>query len=137
MNHNPFYVISAALVLYGIHRSFQGAPEVAESWTLMKLLGGYSLLLAISGALIVRLGQVWEDARTVLLLIVLIFVAMSSSFDEICLLDPALGARFLGAGLLFCIALTEVVLRLLRIRLSGWYRIPFYAQLILLSLIHI
>ncbi len=132
MNHNPFYVISAALVLYGIHLSFTGKPEVADGWTLMKLLGGYSLLLAVSGALIVRLGQVWEDARTVLLLIVLIFVAMSCSYDEVCLINPLIGAKFLAAGWLFSIVLTELVLRALKINLSIWYRVPFYLQLLLL-----
>jgi hypothetical protein len=54
-NHNPFYVISAALVLGGLHVLFHDRDAVAHpnaltfnSWLLLGVLGGYALLLALT-----------------------------------------------------------------------------------------
>ena len=63
-NHNPFYVVSAVLVLYGLHVSFADNLEPTEGWLFTRLFMGYMLLLAAAAVLVVRLGRVWEDART-------------------------------------------------------------------------
>jgi hypothetical protein len=131
-NHNPFYVISAALVMYGLHVSFAGRLDPTQGWLLVRLLAGYALMLAGAGIAIVRLGQVWEDARTLVCLVVVILVALASSFDRACLDDDVLGAKFLAAGFGFAIALCELLIRGLKIRLPWSYRLPFYAQLALL-----
>ena len=65
-NHNPFYVISAALVLYGLRVSFLGG-DAFQTRALMIGLMSYVLLLAGTAWLIIRLGNVWNDARTILL----------------------------------------------------------------------
>jgi hypothetical protein len=131
-NHNPFYVISAALVMYGLHVSFAGRLDPTQGWLLVRLLAGYALMLAGAGIAIVRLGQVWEDARTLVCLVVVILVAMASSFDRVCLDDDVLGAKFLAAGFGFAIALCELLIRGLKVQLPWAYRLPFYAQLALL-----
>jgi hypothetical protein len=131
-NHNPFYVISAALVMYGLHVSFAGRLDPTQGWLLVRLLAGYALMLAGAGIAIVRLGQVWEDARTLVCLVVVILVALASSFDRACLDDDLQGAKFLAAGFSFAIALCELLIRGLKIRLPWNYRLPFYAQLALL-----
>src|SRR5690349_18747677 len=91
-NHNPFYVISAALVLYGLNLSFGGSLDPTRGWLLMRLLAGYTLMLAGAGIAIVRWGQVWEDARTLICLVVVLLVALASSFDRVCLDDSNQGA---------------------------------------------
>ena len=130
--HNPFYLISACLVLYGLHISFDGLGGAGAGWQLMAYLCGYATLLLLVATLVVRFGQVWEDARMILLLIVLIFVAISANFDRACLDSPTSGARFLAAGFGFAVLLIELTLPCLAIRLPSRYRIPFYLQLGLL-----
>src|ERR1700677_4815270 len=86
--HNPFYLVSALLVLIGLHEALSTDSSFTGGWLLMGVLCGYTLLLAIAGYVIVRFGQVWEDARTVLLVIVLLFLALSVSFDRIVSANP-------------------------------------------------
>ena len=82
--HNPFYLISVCTLLYGVHVSFTESAGIADGSLLLKILGAYTLLLVVTGVLIVRFGKVWDDARTILLIAVLLFVSISSSFDRIC-----------------------------------------------------
>jgi hypothetical protein len=127
--HNPCYVISALLVLYGLHLSFADGLDPARGWLLLRLIAGYVLLLAAAAIAVVRLGRVWEDARTLALLVALMFIAISGSFDRVCLDDSRLGARFLGVGFAFAVAVTELLIRGLNVRLPWTYRGPFYLQL--------
>lgn len=131
-NHNPFYVVSALLTLYGLHVSFADSLDPTQGWLLMRLLAGYTLLLAAAAILIVRYGKVWEDARTLVLLAALLMSAMSASFDRVCLDDSRLGARFLLAGFVFSIALCELIIRGLQLRLPWSYRGPCYAVMAIL-----
>lgn len=131
-NHNPFYVISAALVLYGLHVFFADSLDPTEGWTFTQLLVGYMLLLGATSVAIVRLGQVWEDARTLVLLVSVLMIALSSSFDRVCLDNAAQGARFLISGLGCSLVMSEMLFRFLGLRFPWTYRLPFYSLLILL-----
>ena len=131
-NNNPFYVISVCLVLYGIHVSFGGGAELAEGWLLLQLLGGYTVLLMLSAILIVRVGAVWEDARTIVLLVLVLLVALSASFDKVCLDSVAVGRRIQLFGFSFALAVFEFMLRGVNARLSWRYRLPLYALFALL-----
>ena len=95
----------------------------------MSGLAGYALLLAAVGCLLIRAGQLWEDIRTILLLIVLIFLAISMSFDEVLSADLATGRWYFLGGLAFSVVLSELVLRGVRLRLPILYRLPYYATL--------
>jgi hypothetical protein len=130
--HNPCYVISAVLVMYGLYLSFANKLDPADGWLLMKLLMGYTALLAGAAITIVRLGRVWDDARTIILLVLLILVALSGSFDRICLDDANVGALFLAIGFFFSLAVSELLIRGLGVRLPWSYRGPLYLQLALL-----
>ena len=133
-SHNPFYCISAFLVLWGLGRSFHFQGSMPRPELLMSGLAGYAVLLAAVGCLLVRAGQLWEDIRTILLLIVVIFQAISMSFDEVLSSDPAIGRLYYLGGLAFAIVLSELVLRGVRLRLTPLYRLPYYATLALLFL---
>lgn len=135
---NPFYLISATLVLIGLQMLF--APGYADetsiaydSWMLLQLLAGYILLLAGAGFLIGRYG-VWEDARTILLSIVLLFVATSASFDPLLLNDAEEGRKLLLAGFALAVIVSELLLHGLKIRLPILFRLPFHLTLALFFL---
>lgn len=123
---NPFYVISALLVIVGLWTSFGAQAHAGQTWALMFGLGGYTLLLAVTACLLVRFGGVWDDVRTVLLLVVLMFLATSVTFDEALARSPERGAACYVVGLLFAVAVTEGLLRGMRLGLPPWFRGPYY-----------
>ena len=125
-NHNPFYVLSACFALYGIQSSFRHGTDLADGWLLLQLLGGYTFLLVLSGILIVRVGAVWEDARTIVLLVIVLVVAISASFDKICLDSVLAGRRIQLFGFCLAVGLMETLLRGIRAKLSLAYRFPLY-----------
>jgi hypothetical protein len=140
--NNPFYVISAGLFLVGLWLSFGDPRQVENTWALMAGLGGYTLLLAGTAYLLVRFANVWDDARTVLLLVVLMFLATSVTFDEVLvveMVDPQGGTPIRGivcylAGLLFAIAVSAGLLRGIRLTLPAGFRFPYYLILALFFL---
>jgi hypothetical protein len=144
-NHNPFYLISACLFVYGLQAVFRPGEvnllfdrfEVAyiDPWFLMLGLCSVTLLMGVTAYLIVRLGKVWDDARSLVLVLLLMFLAISVSFDEIVTLaswdDDSVrdAVGLLGFGLCFAIVLSESLLRGLSIRLPWSYRAPLYVFL--------
>jgi hypothetical protein len=131
---NPFYVLSAGLFLAGLYISFGAQEQPAQTWALMSGLAGYTLLLAVTACLLVRLAGVWDDARTILLLVVLMFLATSVTFDELLVMDPARGLALYLGGLVFAIAVSEGLLRGIRLRLPALFRLPYYLILSLFFL---
>jgi len=130
--NNPFYVLSAGLFLFGLRVSF--GTQAEETWAMMSGLAGYTLLLAVTAFLLVRFANVWDDVRTVLLLVVLMFLATSVTFDEVLVLSPWRGfACYLG-GLLFAVVVSEALLRGIRLALPAWFRVPYYLILALFFL---
>lgn len=116
-NHNPFYLLSASFVLYGLHAAFGERAAIPENvWLLATSLCGYTLLLALTAYLVVRLGRVWEDARSLALLVILMFVAISVSFDEICNTLPSTATMVLTFGLIFSLLVSEGLIRSLQIK---------------------
>jgi hypothetical protein len=131
---NPFYVLSAGLFLVGLWVSFGAQVREMDTWALTFGLAGYTLLLAVTACLLVRFGNVWDDVRTVLLLVVLMFLATSVTFDEALVSDPARGLACCLGGLLFAVAVTEGLLRGMRLALPGLFRVPYYLILALFFL---
>src|SRR5206468_824540 len=93
-----------------------------------------TVLLAVTACLLVRFGNVWDDVRTVLLLVVLMFLATSVTFDEVLVLSPGKGFVCYLGGLLFAVAVSEGVLRGIRLALPAWFRVPYYLILALFFL---
>ncbi|MFO0945377.1 MAG: hypothetical protein U1D30_05430 [Planctomycetota bacterium] len=131
INHNPFYVISTGLVLYGIRLAIQPTPEGTISLLGPLVLAVYAVLVAVAAFLVIRFGKVWDDARTILLIVVILFLALSMLFDELLMVRPAAGRWLLFSGLSFSMGLSIILLRVLRIRLGSYYMQAYLALLVL------
>ena len=132
--NNPFYVLSAGLFLLGLWASFQAGTGEVATWSLMGGLAGYTLLLAVTAFCLVRFAKDWEDLRTVLLLVVLMFLATSVTFDEALNTDPVTGIACNLGGLVFTILVSDALLRGIRLTLPAGYRVPYYLILALFFL---
>ena len=130
--HNPFYAISVVLMLYGVRAGY-GELEIGSinCWIMLGVLAAYTLVLAGIAVAIVRWGKVWDDARSLFLLLLLLFLAISISADDLFVKSEALvaGAALLVCGFLGSAVLSEAVLRGARIRLGWGYRGPYYLML--------
>src|SRR6476659_1516309 len=131
---NPFYVLSALLVCLGLWVSFGSQAFASQTWALLFGMAGYTLLLAVTACLLVRFVGVWDDVRTVMLLVVLMFLATSVTFDEVLVIHPEHGRWFFIGGLVFSMALTEGLLRGIRLRLPLLFRLPYHLTLALFFL---
>jgi hypothetical protein len=132
--HNPFYVLSADLVFIGLRMSFEPQAKVFDTWALILGLAGYTLLLATTACLMVRFGRVWDDMRSVLLLVVMMFLAISATIDDVLILRPGVGLACSVGGLGFAVLVSEGLLRGMRLQLAGPYRFPYYLILALFFL---
>ncbi|MCA9060814.1 MAG: hypothetical protein KDA85_20015 [Planctomycetaceae bacterium] len=148
--HNPFYLLSAGLFVYGLKLLFragnsavlfsQGSVAYMEPWGLLGSFMGVTLLMSVTAILIVRLGKVWEDARSLILIALLMLLAIAVSMDElISLLSDKDNSRqhlllMFACGTGFALSISEVLLRGLQIRLSWLYRGPLYLLLSLFFL---
>jgi hypothetical protein len=128
--HNPFYAISASLILYGLYLVFCAEDGALEHpWRLALALCGYTSVMAVTAFLVVKLGKVWEDARSLVLILLLQFAAISMSFDQLCSTAPTMAAGLLAFGLGFSVLVTEALLGGLRIRFPLGFRLPYYLLL--------
>jgi len=144
--HNPFYLISACLFVFGLKLLFRngdssvlfqrGSVGYIEPWGLLGSLAGITLLMAVTAILIVRFGKVWDDARSLILIVLLMLLAIAVSMDELAnVLSENESVRHLvllfTLGTSFAIGIGELVIRGLGIRLSAGYRLPLYGFMVL------
>lgn len=128
-NHNPFYVASAWMVFRGLWASFNVQGGAFDTWMLTLGLTGYTLLLAATAFVIVRWGKVWDDARSLLMLVVLMLLGLSVTYDHV-LADGLPGAaEWCLGGWLFAVAVSEGLLAALRLKLPLLFRIPYHLLL--------
>jgi len=130
-NQNPFYLLSAACVLHSTGWSFGGA-EGLPAWLTPLLIAAYVLLMAVAAVVIVRCWHVWDDARTILVTLLILFLELALSLDQFALQSPRQSVIAMLGGWLFAILLCESLLLGLRMRLPGLYRLSFHLQLALL-----
>ena len=129
---NPFYLISVAFVLHGTKLWYRGSDGAFNPWPLMGIICGYILLVAATGFVLVRFGKVWDDARSILLTLLILFVELSLTFDEVLISQRGTGIALLLSGWGLAVAVSEGVLLGLRIRLPALYRGPYHLLLMLL-----
>jgi hypothetical protein len=131
---NPFYILSADLVFVGLRLSFGAGRSPAQAWALLAGLASYTLLLATTACVLIRLGKLWDDLRSLLVLVVIMFLAIAMNWDDSMAADPSRGAMGYLGGFLFAILVTESVLRTIQLRLPGWYRFAYYLILVVVFL---
>jgi hypothetical protein len=128
---NPFYILSADLVFVGLRISFGSGRPAPYSWPWALVLGlaAYTLVLATTACFLIRVGKLWDDLRSLLLLIVMMLLAMAMSFDDTMAASSLRGSLGYVGGFAFAVVVSEAVLRTIRLRLSGWYRAAYYSIL--------
>ena len=131
---NPFYLLSAASFLHatGIWAGQQGR-ELPDQVRLA-LIGSYLVAMALTALLIVRAWKQWADARSVVLIVLLLFAELALSFDDAVLRDPKHGGLLLLIALGVAVCVSELLFRGLKLNFPARFRVPFYVQLVLLFL---
>ena len=130
-NENPFYLLSAAFVIHGTGLSIGSDVPLKM---LLSLVGGYLLLLTMIAWGIVRFWQVWDDARSIFMILILLMLELAICFDQSIAQQQAGAVSSLIAVTIASLLVAESIIRLLNIRLPAIYRIPFYIQLSLAML---
>ena len=127
-SENPFYVISCGLVIYGVQLAAGGQPTLlGRSLALGGGMLAYASLMAVTVILIVRVAKVWQDARSIFLIVALSLAAYTIGYDEISLASGRHGWAFAALGASATLLLTETILRACRLRLPASYRTSYYA----------
>jgi hypothetical protein len=81
--NNPFYVISAVLVLYGVFNLLSDDFGKSHPMMLMAGLIVYTAVMAGAAVFVVRYAKAWDDIRSVLLIFTLLLVAATILLDLI------------------------------------------------------
>ena len=131
---NPFYLLSAACVIHATGVPLKSSAEALAPETLLAIIGGYAAILAAIALVIVRFWKVWDDARSIFMILLLLFLEMALCADSLVQAEPARAARLLAVGFAIAVTISEFLLRSLRLRLPAMYRVPYYLQLALLFL---
>jgi hypothetical protein len=133
-SQNPFYLLSSACVVHSTGLSLYGAEQDIPPQLMLALVAGYVAFLAAVGYLIVRLWNVWDDARSIFVILLFLFVVLAVVADSTLLTSARTGAWMLAAGLGVAVLVTEFLLWGLGMPLPPRYRVPFYGQLALVFL---
>lgn len=132
--HNPFYVLSAALVVYGLFVSFPAGETSGIVPLLAISLAIYVLLLGATAWILRRLGVLWEDLRMLGLLVVLLLPMVSVGLDAMLQSRPEVGRFWSFGGALFALVVGEGLRWGLRVRLPVGYRLPYHLLMTLFFL---
>ncbi|MGB7325819.1 MAG: hypothetical protein WBD31_13175, partial [Rubripirellula sp.] len=124
---NPFYLISCFLILYGLQIAAVAHSDLfSRSIMLSGGIVAYTLLMSVTCVAVVRLCKVWDDARSIFLIVAISFVAFSIGLDELCVVDWNSAAMIMAGGALLTVVVTESLLRFCRLKLSFLFRLSFY-----------
>ncbi|MEM6690454.1 MAG: hypothetical protein AAF664_13560 [Planctomycetota bacterium] len=129
-NHNPFYLFSCFLVLYGLQDGVSHRGNLLEQtqW----LVGGiaiYTSLMLVTCIAVVRLARVWEDARSIAMVLLIGLVALSAAQDQLCLAEGDLALSIAAISLGFAVFTVEQLLRRCQLRLHLCYRLSVHGIL--------
>ena len=128
-NSNPFYLISACVALFGFQHAQNSFGLADDPRILAILFASYSTLMAVTAFLIVRLGRVWDDARSIMMVLLLMAFALANSFDHLCIGQLETAAMMLGGGFLFSVLISESLMWSLKMKMPWVYRGPLYIVL--------
>ena len=124
--HNPFYLLSVCFVLHGTGLQMNDAHEQHQPLPLFLLICGYILVMSLTAVTIIRKAKLWEDARSILLLVPVLLVELSLTLDDPLITDPAIGRGLVVGAFLFSAMVLELLLQGLKLRLPILYRFPLH-----------
>jgi hypothetical protein len=124
--HNPFYLLSVCFVLHGTGLQMNNAHERHEPLPLFLLICSYILMMSLTAVTVVRKAKLWEDARSILLLVPVLLVELSLTLDDPLITDPVLGRLLVVGAFLFSVMVLELLLHGLKLRLPVLYRLPLH-----------
>lgn len=133
-SQNPFYLLSVCFVLHGTGIWYRENAQTHSPWILTGIIAGYIVMMAGVGFAIVKWGRVWDDARSILLILLALFLELGMTADEVIIGDRATGRAMALVAWLVSAFVSEFILLGLRIRLKALYRIPFHLLLALVLL---
>jgi hypothetical protein len=128
-SQNPFYLLSVCFVLHGTGIWYRANAGTHSPWILTAIIAAYILMMAGVGFCIVRWGRVWDDARSILLILLALFLELGMTADDVLIGDRATGRAMALVAWLVSATVSEFILVGLRIRLGALYRIPFHLLL--------
>jgi hypothetical protein len=124
---NPFYLISACLVLYASTRLFHTDNVFIDNLVPLAIMGVYTAILAGTAVFIARIGKVWDDAGTLLQINLMLFMAISVGLDGKIINDTTVGIGWVVAGLAVMLAISEVMFNGLKLKLPKIFRVAYYS----------
>jgi intracellular septation protein A len=133
-SQNPFYLLSVCFVLHGSGIWYRANSHSHSPWILSGIIAAYIFMMAGAGFSIVKWGKVWDDARSILLILLALFLELGMTADDVIIGDRAMGQIMALAAWLFSAAVSEFILIGLGIRLRTLYRIPFHLLLAVILL---
>ncbi len=128
-NSNPFYLISAAIVLYAETVVFRTGALDRNALVPLGLNAAFTALLAGTSIFIVRWGRVWDDARSIFMCVLLLLMTQSIGSDSELLDGDFAGRAYLTAGFFFSLGVIESIRRGLNIRFPRGFLIGVYSVL--------
>lgn len=133
-SQNPFYLLSVSFVLHGTGIWYRANATTHSPWILFGIIASFIVMMAGTGFVIVRRGQVWDDARSILLILFVLFLELAMTADDVLIGDRETGQAMLLGAWLIAVGVTELLLRSLRIGLRSLYRVPLHLLLALIVL---
>lgn len=130
---NPFYLIGTAILLYGLRiATDSGSTFTEQPYLLPIILGAVMAVMALTAITIIRFGGVWDDARTIVLSILLLAVNAVTSCDAIVRSQPMTAIAILLGGFILSVGIWEALIRCLKVSFPIALRLPFYFILFLI-----
>jgi hypothetical protein len=127
---NPFYLVSAGLVLTGLGQGFRAESDAYDPWLLGGALLAYTVLMTIASLAVIRGGKVWDDGRTMVLIVAFLLCIQPIALDRILLNESFRGVdtgRWLMlGGFAIAVVLSETLLIGLQLHLGAAFRVPYY-----------
>ena len=123
---NPFYLVSASLVLYASTRLFNTGNVFINNLIPLAIMAGYTALLAGTAIFIAKLGKVWDDAGTLLQINVMLFMAISVGLDGKVIENTSEGIGWIAAGLAVMLAISEMIFNGLSLKIPKIFRTAYY-----------
>lgn len=127
--HNPLYIISAGLFLRGLRMLYCEEAGKTAPWTMLAMLAGYIVLVGALGVWVIRKITVWDDARTILLVVAVLLMSGSMLFDETVVQNAQAGTLLLAGSWLFSAAVSETLIRCSRLPLPLSFRLTWFGFL--------